>query len=80
MSRETPPARNTLAIPPAIAAQGGNHIGDVDIANGKVYAPIEDGTKRPDGTRYLHPVIALFDARTCTRSTSTPATSSPSRR
>lgn len=61
---ETPLARNTLAIPPAIAAQGGDHIGDIDIANGKVYAPIEDGAKRPDGTRYLHPVIALFDAKT----------------
>jgi hypothetical protein len=36
----------------------------VDIAGGKVYAPIKDGTKRPDGTRYLHPFIALFDAQT----------------
>jgi hypothetical protein len=61
---ETPLARNTLAIPPAIAAQGGNHIGDIDIAGGKVYAPIEDGAKRPDGTRYQHPFIALYDAKT----------------
>lgn len=61
---EAPLARNTLAIPPALAAQGGDHIGDVDISGGKVYAPIEDGGKRPDGTRYRHPMIALFDAKT----------------
>jgi hypothetical protein len=57
-------ASSPSAIPPQIAAQGGNHIGDIDYADGKVYAPIEDGAKRPDGTRYLHPFIALYDAST----------------
>jgi hypothetical protein len=57
-SAETVLARNTLAIPAAIAAVGGNHIGDVDVAGGKLYAPIEDGPK------YQHPFIAVFDAQT----------------
>lgn len=43
-------------IPLAIMAQGGNHIGDIDVANGTLYAPIEDGPG------YRNPYIALFNA------------------
>lgn len=43
-----------FAIPKSIADLGGNHIGDIDYHDGKIYAPIEDG----DG--YRHP----FDAQT----------------
>ncbi|MGC0417015.1 DUF6923 family protein [Embleya sp. AB8] len=47
-----------FAIPKQIADLGGNHIGDIDYYNGKIYAPIEDGSA------YQHPFIALFDAKT----------------
>ncbi len=43
-------------IPADIAARGGNHIGDIDQFDGKLYVPIEDA---PD---YRRPVIAIFDA------------------
>ena len=43
-------------IPAEIAAHGGNHIGDIDQFDGKLYVPIEDA---PD---YHRPVIAVFDA------------------
>lgn len=46
----------TPGIPLDIMAQGGNHIGDIDVANGIVYAPIEDGRG------YEKPYIALFNA------------------
>lgn len=49
---------NPLAIPAQISRQGGDHIGDIDYYNGKVYAPIEDGSA------YQHPYIALYDAAT----------------
>ncbi|MFC4907267.1 hypothetical protein [Actinomadura gamaensis] len=49
-------ASNTLAIPSALALQGDNHIGGIDYYNGKIYAPIEDGSK------YQHPYIAVYDA------------------
>ena len=61
---QTVTARNTLAIPPAIAALGGNHIGDIDLYDGTLYAPIEDGDKPAGQTEYLHPFIALYDAKT----------------
>ncbi|MGI5324971.1 YncE family protein [Actinomadura nitritigenes] len=51
---------NPLAIPAQLAAQGANHIGDIDYYNGKIYAPIEDGSD------YQHPYIALYDATTLT--------------
>jgi hypothetical protein len=57
-AQQTVLTRNTLAIPPQIAAYGGNHIGDIDYYHGKIYAPIEDGSK------YLHPFIAIYDAKT----------------
>lgn len=55
---KTVQARNGLAIPDEISKQGGNHIGDISYYNGKIYAPIEDGSS------YQHPYIALFDANT----------------
>ena len=49
---------NAAAIPADLRAQGSNHIGDVDIAGGHVWAPIEDGGD------YLHPYLELYDATT----------------
>jgi hypothetical protein len=48
---------------------GQNHVGDLDVYNGVVYAPIEDGDENlelitvndPD---FQYPYIALFDAKT----------------
>jgi hypothetical protein len=58
-------ASNPYAIPPEIASNGGNHIGDVDYFNGKLFAPIEDGNLDPlFAPEYDHPYIALFDAQT----------------
>src|SRR3954463_12366035 len=42
----TPPPQ--LAVAPSVDANGGNrlgdnHIGDIDYANGLIYAPVEDG-------------------------------------
>ena len=51
---------NALAIPAQLAALGADHIGDIDYYNGKLYAPIEDGSS------YRHPYIALYDATTLT--------------
>jgi len=45
-------------IPSALAALGSDHVGDIDVHAGKVYAPIEDG----DG--YPHAFLALYDAAT----------------
>ncbi|MBM4783001.1 MAG: hypothetical protein GQE15_35425 [Archangiaceae bacterium] len=49
---------NTLAIPPLLALAGSNHIGDIDVWNGTIYAPIEDGR-----TNYQNPKLVLFDAQ-----------------
>jgi hypothetical protein len=54
----TPPvARYEPAIPPELAAQGYNHVGDIDIANGIIWAPLE----QPDKT-IGEQVIARYDA------------------
>nr|WP_316642515.1 PEP-CTERM sorting domain-containing protein [uncultured Roseateles sp.] len=45
-----------------IAGFGASHIGDIDTYGGKIYAPIEDGNKRADGSRYLNPLIGVFNA------------------
>jgi hypothetical protein len=45
-------------LPPQLALQGDNHIGDIDFYNGLIYAPVEDGDQ------YQAPNIALYDART----------------
>lgn len=47
-----------MAIPPALAAQGSNHIGDIDYYQGALVVPIEDGPN------YLHPYLARYDATT----------------
>ena len=46
---------NALAIPPLLALAGSNHIGDIDVYGGTLYAPIEDGSG------YLHPKLVKFD-------------------
>lgn len=67
-------------LPPDIAVQpqaspdgskrlGGNHIGDIDVLDGKVYAPVEDGRINAqvvalNDPAYQTPYIALYDART----------------
>ena len=48
---------------------GGNHIGDVDVHDGLVYAPVEDGGQNAGVTdlndpEYQRPFIALYDAKT----------------
>jgi len=45
-------------IPPAMVEGGSDHVGDIDVHAGNVYAPIEDG----DG--YPHAYLALYDAAT----------------
>jgi len=48
---------NGLAIPPTLALTlGSNHIGDIDVFNGTLYAPIEDGSG------YMNPRLVKFDA------------------
>jgi hypothetical protein len=53
-------ARNAPAIPATLAAQGDDHIGDIDYANGRLYAPIEDSNG------YQHPYVAVYDPATLT--------------
>lgn len=55
---------NTLAIPPLLALAGSNHIGDIDVWNGTIYAPIEDGR-----TNYQNPKLVLFDAQSLSAGT-----------
>lgn len=48
---------------------GGNHIGDIDVHDGLVYAPVEDGAQSLGVTRvndpeYQRPFVSLFDAAT----------------
>ena len=65
-ARYRPVATRALAIPPDILSahydaakrNGFSHIGDIDIADGKLYAPIEDEDNR------TKPFIAVFDAKT----------------
>lgn len=49
---------NVQPVPKAIADLGGNHIGDIDVYDGLLYAPIEDGPA------YLHPTIVTYNAET----------------
>ncbi|NLP48433.1 MAG: PQQ-like beta-propeller repeat protein [Clostridiales bacterium] len=51
-------AQNNFAIPLPLLMKGCNHIGGIGYADGKIYAAIEDGSD------YLHPFIAIFDAKT----------------
>jgi hypothetical protein len=48
---------------------GGNHMGDIDVQDGLVYAPVEDGGQSIGVTdlndpEYQRPFIALYDAKT----------------
>lgn len=47
--------KNAFAIPLVLAAQGSDHIGDIDFWGGKIYAPIEDKT-------YAAPKVVLYDS------------------
>jgi hypothetical protein len=49
--------KNAYAIPLVLAAQGSNHIGDIDVWNGTIYAPVEDKS-------YASPKVVLYDAAT----------------
>jgi hypothetical protein len=49
---------NAVPLPKNIAQLGGNHIGDIDVFDGRLYAPIEDG---PD---YQNPYIVTYDSTT----------------
>lgn len=49
---------NSQPIPKVIADLGGDHIGDIDVNGGLLYAPIEDGPA------YQHPTIVTYDADT----------------
>jgi hypothetical protein len=49
---------NAVPIPQDIAKLGGNHIGDIDVNGGLLYAPIENG---PD---YTSSYIVTYDAQT----------------
>lgn len=48
----------TAAIPIDMLIAGSNHIGDIDVYGGTLYAPVEDGNK------YENPTIVLYDAQT----------------
>ncbi len=54
---------NNFAIPPALALAGSKHIGDIDVFNGTLYAPIEDGSA------YLNPKLVRFDPQSLTAGT-----------
>ena len=49
---------NDLAIPLGLALQGSDHIGDIDVYAGTLYAPIEDGGS------YGNPMLVHYDAAT----------------
>ena len=48
-----------LAIPPALVAQGSDHIGDIDYYKGKLIVPIDDSK-----SHYTNPYLAIYDATT----------------
>jgi hypothetical protein len=47
-----------LPIPHPLTELKDNHIGDIDYANGKIFAPIEDGPN------YKNPFVGVYDAKT----------------
>ncbi|MEI8258453.1 MAG: hypothetical protein WCJ30_22485 [Deltaproteobacteria bacterium] len=51
-------AANLRAIPMPLETAGSNHVGDIDLWNGVLYAPVEDGRA------YSNPLIVLFDPET----------------
>ncbi len=50
-------AENRTPIPYDLVLAGYNHIGDIDVENGLVYAPLED-------VKYEKPLVAVYDAET----------------
>ena len=52
----------TSGIPASLSAQGYDHIGDIDVANGIIYASLDNSQTRP--LSYSQPAIALYDANT----------------
>jgi len=46
---------NGFAIPLTLSIAGSNHIGDIDVYGGTLYAPIEDGSG------YMNPKLVKFD-------------------
>lgn len=62
-----------IALEPEISADanhiGGNHIGDIDTHEGKIFAPVEDGAislgvASVNQPEYQRPYIAIYDAKT----------------
>jgi hypothetical protein len=51
-------ASKAQAIPAQLLLEGINHIGDITVRDGTLYAPLEDGSK------FKHPRVAFFDAQT----------------
>lgn len=52
-------ASNAFAIPLNLAVAGSDHIGDIDVYNGTIYAPVEDKT-------YKAPKVVLYDPSSLT--------------
>ncbi len=64
-------ARHPEAIPPQWAAQGFDHIGDVDVADGVIYAPVEQpdySQNRQAMLRYDLATMTYLDGVTVTQS------------
>lgn len=49
--------RQAASIPFDMLLAGSDHIGDIDVYNGTLYAPVEDSKN------YAHPTIVLYDAK-----------------
>ncbi len=47
---------NPVAIPFLLGLAGSDHIGDIDVVNGTLYAPIEDGSKN-----YANPKVVTYN-------------------
>ena len=64
-------AKHDVAIPPDWAAKGFNHIGDVDVADGVIYAPVEQpdySQNRQAMLRYDLATLTYIDGVTVTQS------------
>ena len=57
-----PAIADPLANPSAVADRGLNHIGDIDVADGTLYVPLDTSRRDANGGRYNTPVIALYKA------------------
>jgi hypothetical protein len=54
---------SAYAIPLQLASAGSNHIGDIDVSNGTLWAPLEDGSG------YQHPKVVQFNPQTLSAGT-----------